>query len=98
MSIWNTNLPHLNPDETKPIIKPALAQVDYYQTYDRAGNKMHCDPIPFDGLLVGGFSESYNLDSALLVDRLHPVRKECFDLLSWAISNSGGGIQIISKS
>jgi hypothetical protein len=98
MSIWDTQLPYLVIDANKPEIKPPLAQVDYYQTYDRAGNKMYCDPVQSDGLLVGGFSESYNLDSAILVDRLHPVKKECFDLLSWAISNSGGGIQIVSKS
>jgi hypothetical protein len=98
MNIWDTALPHLNPDINKPvIIKPPLAQLDYYQTYDRAGNKIHCDPVPIDGVLVGGFVESYNLDSAVLVDRLHPIKKECFDLLSWAVGNSGGGIQIISK-
>jgi hypothetical protein len=99
MSIWDTQLPHLNPDVNKSaIVKPPLAQLDYYQTYDRAGNKTHCDPITIDGVLVGGFTESHNLDSAVLVDRIHPIKKQCFDLLTWAVNNSGGGIQVISKS
>jgi hypothetical protein len=98
MSIWDTTLLHLNPDPNKPVIKPALAQVDYYQTFDRAGNKSHCEPITLNGGLVGGFEESYDLNSAVLVDRIHPIQKQCFDLLTWAIENSGeGGIQIISR-
>jgi hypothetical protein len=98
MSIWDTTLPHLNPDPNKPnTIKEPLAQLDYYQTYDRAGNKIHCDPILFSGVLIGGFKESHNLDSGILVDRIHPVKKQCFDLLAWAIENSGGGVQLIYK-
>lgn len=96
MSIWNTNLPHLNPDENKPTVtKPPLAQLDYYQTFDRAGNKAHCDPVNMLGVTLGGFKSSTKLDSGILVDRLHPVKKQCFDLLSWAIDNSGGGIQVV---
>lgn len=96
MNIWDNTLPHLTPDSNKPaIIKPPLAQVDYYQTYDRAGNKIHCDPITVNSVLVGGFTESAYLSSAVLVDRIHPVEKQCFDLLAWAIDNSGGGIQAI---
>jgi hypothetical protein len=99
MSIWNTALPFLDPDSNKPaVIKPPLAQLDYYQTYDRAGNKAHCEPINVSGALVGGFAESYKLDSGILVDRIHPVKKECFDLLSWAIDNSGGGVQVLFYS
>ena len=96
MSIWDTTLPYLNPDPHKPTtIVPPLAQLDYYQTYDRAGNKSHCDPTTIGGVTVGGFVESYNLDSGILVDRIHPTMKVYFDLLTWAISNSGGGIQVI---
>jgi hypothetical protein len=98
MNIWDTKLPHLSPDPNKPIIlKPPLAQLDYYQTFDRAGNKSHCDPITVAGALVGGFPRSIDLTSGVLVDRIHPIKKECFDLLTWAADNSGGGVQIISK-
>jgi hypothetical protein len=98
MSIWDTTLPHQNPDRFKPvIIKPGLAQLDYYQTYDRAGNKSYCDPITLSGVIVGGFVESYNLDSGVLVDRMHPANRNHFDLLTWAINNSGGGEQIIHQ-
>jgi hypothetical protein len=97
MSIWDTNLAHLQPDHNKPeIIKPPLAQVDYYQTFDRAGNKIHCDPTNFNDVVIGGFRQSTGLDSPILVDRIHPQKKDCFDLLTWAADNSGGGVQIIS--
>jgi hypothetical protein len=96
MSIWDTTLPHLNPDLNKPpTIKPPLAQLDYYQTYDRAGNKAHCEPFTEKGVLIGGFQSSPALDSAILVDRLHPYKKTNFDLLTWAVNNSGGGDQIV---
>jgi hypothetical protein len=97
MSIFDTSLPHLDPDPHKPlIIKPPLAQLDYYQTFDRAGNKVFAEPASISGLLVGGFQSSTNLDSGILIDRIHPLEKECFDLLNWAINNSnGGGVQII---
>jgi hypothetical protein len=98
MSIWDTILPHLDPDDNKPTeLKQPLAQLDYYQTFDRAGNKAHCDPITVNGVLVGGFEQSTKLTSAVLIDRIHPVKKECFDLLMWAVNNSGGGVQIILK-
>lgn len=98
MAIFDTVLPHLDPDENKPsVIKAPLAQLDYYQTYDRAGNKLACEPIAVNGVLVGGVAESKALSSAILVDRIHPVKKECFDLLSWAADNSGGGSQVIYK-
>lgn len=77
------------------VLKPALSQLDYYQTYDRAGNKNHCNPITINGTLVGGFVSSTKLSTAVLVDRLHPVQKNHFDLLEWACNNSGGGVQII---
>jgi hypothetical protein len=96
MSIWDTLLPYLNPDNNKPVvIKPPLAQLDYYQTYDRAGNKAHCDPVIISGVMVGGFKQFPALDSGILVDRLHPVAKQHFDLLNWAADNSGGGVQAI---
>jgi hypothetical protein len=94
MSIFDTALPY--PDDDKPTtFKPPLAQVDYYQTYDRAGNKIHCDPVNMFGVSLGGFPASNGLDNAILVDRIHPEQKNHFDLLSWAADNSGGGIQTI---